>query len=549
MSSSGDNFYVTLASNASLERYPNNNGGCYTVHLPEDLHVAADWEVGLSEISFKQDWHSFVKEDLWVRFDPPYEPKTNDALVWHTYLENSSISTKVVELLKGAYVKMKFETEKDGKFIEAPEYKIEIPSLNMYDNLEEILKNIGFAMKQATDKANAHFTKGNTDILYLNTQLAYNMKELRTLHLCFVLEPLKSDIIKPEIIYPKQIVFSNGLGEFLKLFTDTYAKIIVDKTSKVFRDTSGKSITYTFDLPPTSGLSTSTKYKNALNRTFEFTIDSATSPVSLGTDVKSSIKNLFPKTEKFEYPWNSIPTTFNIGKAFYTDKTNIFSSFEKFNNQLVKPLLESALKDIKVENISVIIESVPNETAGKDMNHTKLKISYKGLQPYRLEFSPVLYSILGITRTQLTEGRFLLASGKTFENTVHEIILEKGELEQNVNRGIDSLWVYSDVLKNHIVGHALAPLLRIINVMQSIPRSETRLVTFTHPHYYPVSRHDISEINICIFNSYGTTHIPMRSDTTCTLHFRKQREQKISINYHAGDDEDESSRKRQKYGN
>ena len=63
----GDNFYLTLPSDSSLHRYPDNTGGDFTVVLPCTLHLSSlNWEVGLSEIIFSQDWFTLIAEDLWL---------------------------------------------------------------------------------------------------------------------------------------------------------------------------------------------------------------------------------------------------------------------------------------------------------------------------------------------------------------------------------------------------------------------------------------------------------------------------------------------------
>ncbi len=62
-------FYVTLPSNSSMELFPENGGGSYKVQLPETLHLNTEYEVGLSEIIFNQDWNAINGEDIWVRVD------------------------------------------------------------------------------------------------------------------------------------------------------------------------------------------------------------------------------------------------------------------------------------------------------------------------------------------------------------------------------------------------------------------------------------------------------------------------------------------------
>ena len=62
-------FFVDLPSDASMAVHPSNQGGSYTVDLPETISLSAhQWEVGLAEAIFQQDWQPALKEDVWVAF-------------------------------------------------------------------------------------------------------------------------------------------------------------------------------------------------------------------------------------------------------------------------------------------------------------------------------------------------------------------------------------------------------------------------------------------------------------------------------------------------
>ena len=61
-------FYVDLPSDSSMERYPANHGGEYTVDLPISLQLSShQWEAGLVEAIFNQEWSPVVIKDLWVQ--------------------------------------------------------------------------------------------------------------------------------------------------------------------------------------------------------------------------------------------------------------------------------------------------------------------------------------------------------------------------------------------------------------------------------------------------------------------------------------------------
>ena len=63
MEDNRDNFYVTLFSNASNEIYALNSQTSFTNRLahPIDLDSSSDWEVGLSEITYKPPQRSIIQ--------------------------------------------------------------------------------------------------------------------------------------------------------------------------------------------------------------------------------------------------------------------------------------------------------------------------------------------------------------------------------------------------------------------------------------------------------------------------------------------------------
>ena len=49
-------FYLTLPSNNSMEYYPENILAQFTSRLPNAINLSGDWEVGLVEIQYPQNW-------------------------------------------------------------------------------------------------------------------------------------------------------------------------------------------------------------------------------------------------------------------------------------------------------------------------------------------------------------------------------------------------------------------------------------------------------------------------------------------------------------
>ena len=65
---SGDQFYLVLPSNSSLEYFPQNSIASYTTKLAQSLDLQGRWELGLSEIQFKNSWINVQNGQHWIYF-------------------------------------------------------------------------------------------------------------------------------------------------------------------------------------------------------------------------------------------------------------------------------------------------------------------------------------------------------------------------------------------------------------------------------------------------------------------------------------------------
>ena len=62
----GDDFYITLPSNASHALFPSNTNARYRTRLSRNLRldVDADWTVGLSSVQFTKSWHNLTDGEI-----------------------------------------------------------------------------------------------------------------------------------------------------------------------------------------------------------------------------------------------------------------------------------------------------------------------------------------------------------------------------------------------------------------------------------------------------------------------------------------------------
>ncbi|CAH3024098.1 unnamed protein product [Porites evermanni] len=51
-------FYVVVASDASIDQYPENTPSSFKMQLPSQLHLSEDWEVAMTHISYPHTWEN-----------------------------------------------------------------------------------------------------------------------------------------------------------------------------------------------------------------------------------------------------------------------------------------------------------------------------------------------------------------------------------------------------------------------------------------------------------------------------------------------------------
>ena len=64
-------FYITLPSNASENTFPNNKAGHFFVKLPQTIDISSQFEVGLVEIQFPNQFCNVLEDDLWIEYQTP----------------------------------------------------------------------------------------------------------------------------------------------------------------------------------------------------------------------------------------------------------------------------------------------------------------------------------------------------------------------------------------------------------------------------------------------------------------------------------------------
>ena len=83
-----------------------------------------------------------------------------------------------------------------------------------------------------------------------------------------------------------------------------------------------------------------------------------------------------------------------------------------------------------------------------------------------------------------------------------------GKYPMNLNRGIDAIYVYSDVIQTKLVGDSSVPLLSVVPLRGVF--GEMAFKEYSSPVYTPLAKH--------VFSHYRNVHNGQRGET-CTIFF------------------------------
>ena len=158
--------------------------------------------------------------------------------------------------------------------------------------------------------------------------------------------------------------------------------------------------------------------------------------------------------------------------------------------KLVKDLNEIMKKETQTKNIKFSY----NETNGK--------VSVELAENFIFSMDDGLRHYLGFDENNVIES-------KEAPNVV------------DINQGFYSLYVYTDILEQRIIGDTTAPLLRVVPVKGH--QGDLITKTYENIQYFPVQKKTFSTIEINIRTDMGTPVKFQRGKVYVTLHFRKKR--------------------------
>ena len=110
--------------------------------------------------------------------------------------------------------------------------------------------------------------------------------------------------------------------------------------------------------------------------------------------------------------------------------------------------------------------------------------------------------------------------GLGYGNIACNELTKRGRFAMDLSRGIDSLYVYADIVQTKLVGNSSVPLLGIVPITGS--HGHMSFKEYSTPLYSDIAKNSFSTIEIYIMDSAGRS-IPFEfGKVTVLLHFKKK---------------------------
>ncbi len=97
----------------------------------------------------------------------------------------------------------------------------------------------------------------------------------------------------------------------------------------------------------------------------------------------------------------------------------------------------------------------------------------------------------------------------------------KAKYPVDLRGGLDTLYVYCDLVSNQVVGNVTAPLLRVVAVQGH--HDEVVSALFANPHYVPVCKREFDTVEINIKDDKDDSVKFLYGKTIVKLHFRRKK--------------------------
>ena len=160
-----------------------------------------------------------------------------------------------------------------------------------------------------------------------------------------------------------------------------------------------------------------------------------------------------------------------IPPGYYNDLEELFTTMHERMNSLGK------------SNIKLVL----------NQNTQKVKVKLKN--GAFIQFHPALSAMLGFEKEQPEEGQLEVVN-------VYMLKTHEGKLPMDLNAGMYSLYLYTDIIEDQLVGDAFAPLLRIVH-MDKKGSGDVTTRTYQSPHFVKVRMKHFDTITVRVRRDTG----------------------------------------------
>lgn len=214
----------------------------------------------------------------------------------------------------------------------------------------------------------------------------------------------------------------------------------------------------------------------------------------------------------YTYSWYNVPQGEKI--AFYDRDDQLITEIDMKHG--VYPsiiiLVEKINKDVarRFEMLPKAYNNWPNLHYDHIFNKVKeLPGRQKANDEHRIRFimSSWMSNVLGIPEYDRQTGNMI----KGTENR-----------HPSINGGVQSIYVYTDIVAHSIVGDSLSQVLRVVDGPQKEKFGEEVVARYVKPYYMPVQSKEFQKIEIILKDKFGDLIRFNYGSVFIVLHFRKR---------------------------
>ena len=240
--------------------------------------------------------------------------------------------------------------------------------------------------------------------------------------------------------------------------------------------------------------------------------------------------NDYPDNRIGEYR-TSLPTTLSLDENWEVGLAEISYTFSWFNvmkdqkidivdskgaSYLKKGIIVRKGRYTDVDSlVSSIVKLMEQEKGNEiqklpvmEVDHiSKCLIVSKGLSTAKISLFLVmendLAEMLGVNQENFFDGKYSVTSTKAAER----LITGRNDPDHNfafdMNSGIHSLFVYTNIVNHSIVGNSYSRILRIVQIPPNVKFGDTVVKNYDKPFFFPLCLYDINSIQITIKDDAG----------------------------------------------